>query len=351
MAEYNRDEVPAGGKTKIPEGTAMSGNERNSKEMLTALAKARASMYRFLGGLYIMEVDADQMMKLKKMTFPEITGTSDADQDLRDGYALLREYLAAFPENDGVAATADAGTNAGPATQAGKNAGQTVESGKGAKAASEAGKNAGSASTVVSGSGKAISAAEEFLGENAAAILGSAGAEVIGKTGAPADKSEFETKLDDLAADFAKVFLAAGDATGRAAFPYESVYVDRRHRVGGSTEMQMHALYLERGLKADPDTYRTMDDNIGLMLEYQGNVCEELAAALETADAEKAKAILKEQKDFVKKHLTNWVYSFTADIVKYSERDFYKGVAKITNGFIKKEAELLKKGAAAWDIE
>ena len=48
----------------------------------------------------------------------------------------------------------------------------------------------------------------------------------------------------------------------------------------------------------------------------------------------------------MKKHLTNWVYAFTADVVKYSERDFYKGVAKITNGFIKKEAEFLKKGAA-----
>ena len=110
--------------------------------------------------------------------------------------------------------------------------------------------------------------------------------------------------------------------------------------------MKMKALYLERGLMADPDVYRTMDDNIGLMLEYRGNVCEELAAALEADDEEKAVAILKEQKEFVKKHLTNWVFSFTADVVKYSESDFYKGVAKITNGFIKKEAEYLKKKEA-----
>ena len=223
-----------------------------------ALAKARASMYRFLGGLYIMEVDAEQLAQLKKMTFPEVEGNSDADQDLREGYALVRDYLKEFPDGE-------------------------------------------------------------------------------------PEKTE---KLDDLAADYAKVFLAAGDATGRAAFPYESVYVDKRHRVGGSTEMQMHALYLERGLMADPDVYRTMDDNIGLILEYQGNVCEELAAALEAEDMEKAQSLMDEQKKFVKKHLTNWVYVFTSDVIRYSERDFYKGVAKITNGFIKKEAELLKKGAA-----
>ena len=275
----------------------------SGKDQLAALAKARASMYRFLGGLYIMEVDKDQLALLKKLNFPEITGTGDADQDLRDGYALLRAYLAEFPE-------ADADANA--------------EAAAGATAPGSAVMN------------------QPVRGELS---VKDTTAELIGKAGAVADKPEVDAKLDDLAADFAKVFLAAGDATGRAAFPYESVYVDKRHRVGGSTEMQMRALYLERGLEADPEAYRTMDDNIGLMLEYQGNVCEELAAALEAGDDEKAKTILKEQKTFVKKHLTNWVYSFTADVIKYSERDFYKGVAKITNGFIKKEAEYLKKAA------
>ena len=46
-----------------------------------ALAKARAAMYRFLGGLYIMEVDGVQLAALKKMTFPEVEGDGDADRD------------------------------------------------------------------------------------------------------------------------------------------------------------------------------------------------------------------------------------------------------------------------------
>ena len=226
------------------------------KEAAVSLSKARASMYRFLGGLYIMEVDKDQLALLKQLSFPEVEGTDDADQDLREGYRLMSRYL------EGTA----------------------------------------------------------------------------------------EDGLEDLAADYAKVFLAAGEAAGRAAFPYESVYVDRRHRVGGSTEMQMHALYKERGLESDPDVYRTMDDNIGLMLEYQANVCDELTQALEAEDREKAGALLKEQEAFVKKHLANWVYSFTTDIVRYADLDFYKGLARITNGFIRKEAELLEKGSGAWDI-
>ena len=231
-----------------------------TENRMIELTAARAAMYRFLGGLYLMEVDREQLALLKALTFPEVTGDSDADRDLREGYALLREEIGRITEED----------------------------------------------------------------------------------------------LDDMAADYAKVFLAAGDAAGRAAFPYESVYVDKRRRVGGSTQMQMRALYLERGLTPDPDAYRTMEDHIGLMLEYQADICGELAAAIEAGDGAKAEEIRSEQKDFLKQHLTNWAFSFAADVIRYAERDFYKGAAKITSGFLKKEAELLEepmqKGAGAWDI-
>ncbi|MBO5544811.1 MAG: hypothetical protein J5949_09305, partial [Oscillospiraceae bacterium] len=135
----------------------------SGKDQLAALAKARASMYRFLGGLYIMEVDKDQLALLKKLNFPEITGSSDADQDLRDGYALLRGYLAEFPETD-----ADANAEAA--------AGADV-------------------------SGSAVMN-QPVRGELS---VKDTTAELIGKAGAVADKPEVDAKLDDLAADFAKV--------------------------------------------------------------------------------------------------------------------------------------------------
>ena len=150
--------------------------------------------------------------------------------------------------------------------------------------------------------------------------------------------------LDDLAADYAKVFLAAGDAAGRAAFPYESVYVDRKHQVGGSAAMKMKALFLERGFEPDPGVYRTMDDNIGLILEYMSIICDEITQAADRDDADRVRSLLKEQKVFMKRHILNWIYSFTSDIFKFSERDFYKGIARITNGFIKKETAFLEGG-------
>lgn len=226
-----------------------------NKEALIELSKYRALMYRFLGGLYIMEVDENQLKALKKLEFPEITGEGEADLDLKEGYLLVKDYVA------------------------------------GATAAD----------------------------------------------------------LEDLAADYAKVFLAAGDATGKAAFPYESVYIDNRRQVGGSSEMQMKALYLARGWEPDPNVYRTMYDNIGLMLEYMGIICDEITDAAQQEDRDKFLQLFSEQKQFVKKHLTNWVYSFTSDIGKYAESGFYKGVARITNGFLKKETALLQEGGRIWD--
>ena len=38
-----------------------------------------------------------------------------------------------------------------------------------------------------------------------------------------------EDVLDDLAVDYATVFLAAGSADGQAAIPCESIYTSRRH--------------------------------------------------------------------------------------------------------------------------
>ena len=225
-----------------------------TKEEWMAFTKARASMYRFLGGIYLLEVDEKQLNALKKVHFPEVDGMEDSDMDLREGYQILSEYVRDLKAED----------------------------------------------------------------------------------------------LDDLAADYAKVFLAAGDAAGHAAFPYESVYVDKKHQVGGSTAMKMKALYLERGFEPDPSMYRTMDDNIGLILQYMAILCDEVMETAAADDPAKGKELLTEQRKFVKKHMTNWVFSFTSDIMKFSDTDFYRGIAKITNGFIKKETEYLK-GGALWD--
>ena len=224
----------------------------SDKKEFRTLAEYRSAMYRFLSGLYLMEVDAEQLAALKGLTFPNVAGSSDADLDLRQGYALLEEALRETEEAD----------------------------------------------------------------------------------------------PDELAAEYARLFLAAGDASGKAAFPYASVYLDRKHAVGGDMDAKMRALYLAWGRKPDPAAFRTTHDHIGLMLEYMAILCDEQLAA---ADEEQTlSALVREQRDFLRDDLRSWVYSFTADVVKYARMKFYSGIALVTNGFLKKETEFLKEAADKW---
>lgn len=146
-----------------------------------------------------------------------------------------------------------------------------------------------------------------------------------------AGKTEAETKdlLEDLAADYAKTFLAAGDATGKAAFPYESIYTAFDSAFGGSLQQNLAALYAAKGLSMREDMFKIMEDHIGLELNYMAYLLQEGAPE-------------EEQKTFFRDHLINWALLFTADVYKYAERDFYKGIARITTGFLEAEQELLQ---------
>ena len=77
------------------------------------------------------------------------------------------------------------------------------------------------------------------------------------------------------------------------------------------------------------EMFRVMEDHIGLELEFMAMLLNEGAP-------------VKEQKAFFEDHLINWALSFTADVYKYSERDFYKGIARITTGFLEAEQQLFQ---------
>ena len=142
-------------------------------------------------------------------------------------------------------------------------------------------------------------------------------------------KGDLAAVLDDLAVDYARIFLSAGVAQGKAAFPYESVYTSRKHLVMQDSRMDMVALYAKKGLTPAKDQYHVPEDHLGYLCEYMAVLCDEEAE--------------DEQKAFLKGHLLNWVNAFTVDMAKYASTDFYRGLAKLTRGFLKLEQDLLLK--------
>ncbi len=133
--------------------------------------------------------------------------------------------------------------------------------------------------------------------------------------------------VDELAVDYARIFLSAGVAQGKAAFPYESVYTSSQHLIMQEAGSSVSALFAQKGLKPRMDMYHVPEDHIGLLLEYMGRICEEE---------------VQEQKDFLNCHLSNWIPAFVQDVMKYSATGFYRGLAKVTIGFLTLEKEYLE---------
>ena len=114
-----------------------------------------------------------------------------------------------------------------------------------------------------------------------------------------------------------------------AAYPKQSLklHVCRIYREHG----------LERGREADMH-----EDQIGLGCEFMAILTGRALEALETDDEEALEAALCVERDFLKAHLLNWVPQFTADVTATALTDFYRGLAKVTDEFIRMDGEFLE---------
>lgn len=147
--------------------------------------------------------------------------------------------------------------------------------------------------------------------------------------------------LDELAADYARVFLAAGVAEGGGAFPYESVYTSRSRSVRADARGQVAAAYRAEGVTLVEEMPGVPEDHIAVELDFMASLCG--SALIEPEYLEK-------QIFFAKDHILNWVPRFAQDVGKYAGTDFYRALGKITAGFLQMEGQYLNevKGALRW---
>ncbi len=147
-------------------------------------------------------------------------------------------------------------------------------------------------------------------------------------------KNFFATPLanpeEELAVDYAKVFLGAGGADSKAAFPYESVYTSPEGIVMQNSWTEVCALYAAKGLKLSAKTADLKEDHIAVELLYM--------AELTTEEKD-------EQIAFLQDHLLNWVEDFAERVKKYSTQQFYPAMVDLLVGFLKMDlADLTAEG-------
>jgi TorA maturation chaperone TorD len=138
-------------------------------------------------------------------------------------------------------------------------------------------------------------------------------------------KSERDAKkiFNTLCEEYTRLFLGPSPVM----FPYESRYVDGI--MMGKSLIKVKEEYRCAGLEK-VQGYHEPEDHIAVELGFMSRLCRN-----------KTNEAFKIQKEFLDNHLLKWVPKFCDELYKKSENDFYKGIGKLTKGFIISEKDVV----------
>lgn len=141
--------------------------------------------------------------------------------------------------------------------------------------------------------------------------------------------------LDELAAEYAGLFLNAGD---RPVHPYESVYTSPERLLMQQAQVQVRQIYAASGLVLS--TGNEPEDHIALEMEFMSHLCSRTVNASEAGDEEAARAHLKSQREFLEDHLLRWAPQFSEDLKRFAATDFYRALGCLIRDFLELEKDL-----------
>lgn len=169
----------------------------------------------------------------------------------------------------------------------------------------------------------------------------------------------------DLAVDYARVFLAAGVYEGETAVPYESVYTSPEGILMQDSRDEVVREYRRWGL-AIPRDLNVPEDHLAFELEFMGHLSERIAAGLgaegalagavgqaverspkvgedvSADDAHDARVMMEAQAVFIDEHLLNWVPRLLERVRKFARTPFYPAITQIALSYIGENRAVLK---------
>ena len=140
--------------------------------------------------------------------------------------------------------------------------------------------------------------------------------------------NEQET-LDDLAADFAAIYL--NNQLG--ASPYESVWLSDDHLACAAPMFELRDLYAAAGLKV-ADWRSRFDDHLVLQLQYLRHLLEQTPAADQSSSPQKLAS-------FIDEHIGYWFPDFAQRVSLQCNTAFYAALAELTHVWLVRLRELL----------
>ncbi len=150
---------------------------------------------------------------------------------------------------------------------------------------------------------------------------------------------ELEKLTEELAVEFTRLFRGIKKGYSPPP-PYESVYLGEDRVMGEATQKVM-SKYLKAGFALNEE-YGGPPDYIGTELKFLALASYREAESWRKGDRKEALRLLEVQKSFLEEHILAWVPRFCDVVLQEAESDFYRGVAKLTRGYLSLDAEQLK---------
>lgn len=156
--------------------------------------------------------------------------------------------------------------------------------------------------------------------------------------------------VETLAIDYVRTFLGSGVSGYSAAYPFESVYTSPKRLMMQAARDEMLALYRAAGL-GKADSWKDAEDHIAVELEYLTILGTRICKSYDEGDEDEAIALLVSQRNFLEDHLLAWFPMMATDIQEFAQTDFYRGLGKLTSGFLESDKEFLDDILADVDFE
>lgn len=150
----------------------------------------------------------------------------------------------------------------------------------------------------------------------------------------------------ELAVDYAYMFLGAGTYEQIIAPPYESVYTSENHLFMQDARDAALKHYRSEDLDLPADN-TTPEDHLSFEMQFMAKLIERGNSALAAGDYVRYGELCVKQRAFFDEHLNNWVPQLCSDIRGHAKTKFYDGIADVTSGFLEMENGLIEELAQA----
>lgn len=141
-----------------------------------------------------------------------------------------------------------------------------------------------------------------------------------------------------IAADFKAIFH--GSVRGLPVYPFESAYVEGPEGESRDARQGVQAHYEAAGLSV---LFRSPlpADHVSVELTFMAQLGLRAAEGLRAYDDAELFDALQRQQVFLVQHPLRWLPAFCQDVARLAQHDFYKGIARLTVGFLHADEELM----------